>query len=116
MARNPPAAAMREAKKETQIAKAEADAIAKTKGDNNFRSDDDALSTSLYRENFRNEIHVARNPEVLTGLLKAGGVDLKPGVTANEVFEQVIQKPIGQRLLPEEYLSPTYVGVSGSVS
>jgi filamentous hemagglutinin family protein len=87
----------------------EAQAIAKQKLENNARADDDALSTSLRREEFRNGTHVVRNPEALTGLLREGAVELKPGVTANEVFENVLQKPIGQRLEPEKYLSPTYI-------
>ncbi len=93
----------------TDDAALEAQALAKQRIENGARSEDDSLSTSLMREQFRNELHVVRNPEVLTGLLKEGGVSLKPGVTEKEVFENVLQKPIGQRSLPETYLSPTYI-------
>ncbi len=84
-------------------------AIARTKIENNAGRDDDALSTNLLRGTFRNETHVIANPDVLAGLFKQGGVELRPGVTTQDVFQKVIQQPIGSRLSPEEYLNPTFV-------
>ena len=85
-----------------------------TRVENNFNVDNNALDNSYPREEFwyKDDIYaptVVRNPEVMNGLLRQNGIELKQGVTPQEVFENVYQTPSFSRPDPSSYLSPSYI-------
>jgi hypothetical protein len=97
------------AKLNSAIAKAEEQVVARARVDNNASADADLLSTSLNRADFRWLQHEVPNADVLLGVMRRGGVELKNGVSAETIFSQVIQKPIGERANPSSYLSESYI-------
>ncbi len=84
------------------------------KVENNVNIDNNALDDSYPREEFwyKDDIYaptVVRNPEVMNGLLRQNGIELKQDVTPQEVFENVYQTPNLSRPDPSSYLSPSYI-------
>ena len=76
---------------------------------NNFYRDDDLLSPYLNRADFRWQPSQIGNIHVLESIMKRGGVELKQGVSVEQVFKGVIQKPINERPDPSTYLSQSYI-------
>lgn len=76
---------------------------------NNFYRDDDLLSPYLNRADFRWQPSQIGNLHVLESIMKRGDVELKQGVSVEQVFKGVIQKPINERPDPSTYLSQSYI-------
>ena len=80
-----------------------------TRVENNFNVDNNALDNSVQRESFWGEPTVVRNPEVMRGLMAQNGVELKEGVSIDELYTQIYQTKSPQRPSPSDYLSPQYI-------
>ncbi len=87
----------------------EAQAVPKQRVENNINAENDLLSTNLNRSPFRGQPSEISNPQVLASIMERGNVELKPGVSSSDVFQNVLQKPIGQRADPSTYLSAEYI-------
>lgn len=81
---------------------------------NNFYRDDDLLSPYLNRADFRWQPSQIGNLHVLESIMKRGDVELKQGVSVEQVFKGVIQKPINERPDPFTYLSQSYINKHGA--
>lgn len=77
--------------------------------ENNFNRDNDLLSPDLNREEFRLQPSQIGNPQVLESIMNRGDVELKQGISVEQVFKDVIQQPIGKRPDPSTYLSQSYI-------
>ncbi|OUY05876.1 hypothetical protein [Acinetobacter populi] len=77
--------------------------------ENNVNADNDLLSPDLNRADFRWQPSQIGNAQVLESIMRRGDVELKQGISVDQVFRDVIQKPIGERPDPSTYLSQSYI-------
>ena len=77
--------------------------------ENNVNVDNDMLSNDLNRADFRQQQTKVNNPIVLDRLIERNGVVLKEGTSAEDVFNTVMTKDIGDRANPSTYLDPSYM-------
>ena len=77
--------------------------------ENNVNVDNDMLSNDLNRADFRQQQTQVNNPIVLDRLIERNGVVLKEGTSAEDVFNTVMTKNIGDRANPSTYLDPSYM-------
>ncbi|APV36130.1 hypothetical protein ABLT93_06410 [Acinetobacter soli] len=83
--------------------------LAAAKVSNNLNRDNDLLSDNLDRAIFgwgKNEIS---NPSLLKARMNQQKVEINADTTYDKIFNEVMQKDIGARPLPETYLSKDYI-------
>ena len=88
---------------------AEKSELAAAKVSNNLNRDNDLLSDNLDRAIFgwgKNEIS---NPSLLKARMNQQKVEINADTTYDKIFNEVMQKDIGARPLPETYLSKDYI-------